>query len=98
LPGLKRLADAFVVLGLTEDSTPLAMPAAAAFRETTVDPAVRRVPRVTPAPPEIVPLATVEIADPSAALRRRAEIAANTTFGLPDAPIRPDPPRTRLPP
>jgi adenylate cyclase len=37
LPGLKRLADAFVVLGLTDQTDTLSMPDAAVFRETQVD-------------------------------------------------------------
>jgi hypothetical protein len=128
LPGLKRLSDAFIVLGLPAESGSLQMPGSSAFRETKVDAAVRKIPagtndaspaagtraakrvgRVTPAPPEIVPLARLDIADPLAVLRRRAELAADTAFGVPapresevgegtpDAPIRPKSP-LRLPP
>jgi class 3 adenylate cyclase len=105
LPGVKRLADAFVVLGLTAEAPPLAMPAASAFRETTVEAAVRSLPaptngphsatassgsmrsaRIVPEPPEIVPPGRVAIADPAAALRRRAEIAAQTAFGFTEPP------------
>jgi class 3 adenylate cyclase len=37
LPGIKRLVDAFIVLGLTKDTQTLTMPAAAAFKETQVE-------------------------------------------------------------
>jgi adenylate cyclase len=119
LPGLKRLSDAFVVLGLAAESTPLAMPGTSAFRETQVDAAVRgpsagtprpspavasrvakRVVRVTPDPPEIAPLVRLESSEALATQRRRAEMAADTAFGLPpprdvapvDTPIRAVPP------
>lgn len=46
LPGLKRLADAFIVLGLSRDSAgdDLTMPAAAAFKETKVEAKLYAVP------------------------------------------------------
>lgn len=44
LPGLKRLADAFIVLGITKESEPLSMPAAGAFKETHVQPAAGQSP------------------------------------------------------
>jgi class 3 adenylate cyclase len=114
LPGLKRLADAFIVLGLTQESAPLAMPAPGAFKETHVEAAVGGLPasgptasgvrtaapskpaRVTPPPPEIVPLPRIELADPLAALRsrRRAiENAAETAFGPRDSFLPEPPPR-----
>jgi class 3 adenylate cyclase len=96
LPGLKRLSDAFIVLGLTNDSATLTMPAPDAFKETQVDAAGRgaalpaatlqKIARFTPPPPEIVPLPRVELADPSAPLRPRRRPSANAdTFGLPES-------------
>jgi len=100
LPGLKRLADAFIVLGLTNETETLTMPAPGAFKETTVEPAVpgapgtpnappQRIARGSPAPPEITALPRVDLADPLAPLRPRrrlAERAANTAFALPESP------------
>jgi class 3 adenylate cyclase len=86
LPGLKRLADAFIVLGLTKESEPLHMPPPGTFKETTVDggapsavpvvpaaptKAVHSAPRVSPPPPEIAPLPRVGLADPLAPLAPR---------------------------
>jgi class 3 adenylate cyclase len=127
LPGIKRLVDAFIVLGLTKETQTLTMPAASAFKETQVtagaappagvDPArpilapsaasrTNAAPasapkpalRVTPPPPEIVPLPRIELADPSAPLRRRRPAdTGDAMFALPDgftrdtnAPIFPD--------
>jgi class 3 adenylate cyclase len=105
LPGLKRLTDAYVVLGLLRGDAPLAMPAAHVFRETAIEaPAAQR---AMPPPPEIAPLPRVELIDPAAPLtarRRLAESAADSAFALPDfrapsrfddaneGPIFPDPP------
>jgi class 3 adenylate cyclase len=47
LPGIKRLADAFIVLGLTQESAQLSMPAAGVFKETQVQTGSRGAP---PAP------------------------------------------------
>jgi class 3 adenylate cyclase len=64
LPGLKRLADAFIVLGLTKASEPLQMPAPGMFKETAIDgavvPAARPAPAspAAPPPPIAAPVAT----------------------------------------
>jgi class 3 adenylate cyclase len=106
LPGLKRLADAFIVLGLTKESEPLRMPAPGTFRETTVDGgSMSGAPRAAPpfSPPP------VESAAPSLPSRLRpgsAEPASGMAFALPelqglrhldgdDAPIYPEPPKPR---
>ena len=100
LPGLKRLVDACIVLGLTKEGAALTMPADAAFTETKVDPKVsvvqpvptpagsRRVARITPAPPDAPALPRIELADPAAPLRPRKradDSAGETAFGLPPA-------------
>jgi class 3 adenylate cyclase len=98
LPGLKRLADAYIVLGLLRESNTLSMPSAGTFRETRIEPSTaapsaaqpaqaRPVRRVTPPPPEIAPLPRVDLPDPTAPLqprRRQAELAAETAFALPE--------------
>jgi hypothetical protein len=86
LPGLKRLADAFIVLGFNGESEPLKMPAPGTFRTTTIDDEIKAgtdavaqtgtkaAPNASPPLPEIAP----------AARRRPAEIAAETAFALPE--------------
>jgi class 3 adenylate cyclase len=106
LPGLKRLADAFIVLGLTLETEPLQMPAPGTFKETTIAdaaaPAAPVKPRAAPLAPEAGPPARLERADPLAP-RRSAEVAGDSAFALPelgglrhfdadDAPIYPEPP------
>lgn len=89
LPGLKRLADAFIVLGLNKESAPLEMPAPHTFKETAVERKIpeSKTPRVSPEPPETAPLPRVELPDPRAPLGARrpaAEAAADAAFALPE--------------
>jgi adenylate cyclase len=104
LPGLKKLVDAFIVIGNLNEPEALRMPAPSVFRETAVEatePAsvVTRLDkprqvarRVAPPPPEIDSLPRVEIDDPLAPLaarRRLAEAAAASAFPLPEGARRP---------
>jgi class 3 adenylate cyclase len=93
LPGLKRLADAFIVLGFNKAAEPLEMPAPHTFKETTVDGGA-----TLPAPAATVPLQAAEVG-----VRRPPEAAAEEAFALPelrgarrfdddDKPIYPEPP------
>lgn len=89
LPGLKRLADAYIVLGLSGESEVLTMPAAKAFRETHVEakrvpakstalarrPVTARDPRISPEPPQPPALPRVDIKDPLAPMRPRKRAA-----------------------
>jgi class 3 adenylate cyclase len=96
LPGLKRLADAFIVLGITKEGEPLSMPAAGVFKETQVKPMSQSPPaakapsRVTPPPPEPAALPRVDLPDPLAPLQGRRRSAgpalgaAETVFALPE--------------
>jgi class 3 adenylate cyclase len=95
--GLKRLADAFIVLGLVDESEPLTIPAATAFTETTVQAKVSAVPgpaaqqgvrpaRVSPEPPEAPAMPRIELTDPLAPMRprKRTNEAADTLLGFPE--------------
>lgn len=128
LPGLKRLADAFIVLGLKKyDQDTLKMPDSDAFVETKIDepararattqaapPAaapLRAEARLTPPPPEVTPMPSVELPDPPQPLRPRRRVGTPSA-GLPasidlpelripryrsddEGPIMPDPPPPR---
>jgi class 3 adenylate cyclase len=96
LPGLKRLADAYIVLGVLHESDALAMPDAASFRQTKVDPlpaatalpkAAPVAPRVSPLPPDIPLMPRIELSDPTAPLKKRRrpiESAHDAAFALPE--------------
>jgi class 3 adenylate cyclase len=62
LPGLKRLVDAFIVVGLTKETETLTMPAAAAFKETQIDPGQPRATATPVATPTAKPVATPKAA------------------------------------
>jgi len=95
LPGLRRLADAFIVLGFNQDSEPLEMPAPHAFKETTVDGSVGlpTPPRAAPEPPVAVRrLATPTAADEAFTV---PELGGLRHFDADDEPIFPEPPVPR---
>ncbi len=78
LPGLKRLADAFIVVGFNAESQTLDMPSSAAFKETKVEAKLSavsatpaRVARISPAPPDAPALPLIERSDPLAPMRPR---------------------------
>ena len=95
LPGLKRLADAFIVLGFNQDSEPLEMPAPHTFKETTVDggAGLPAPPRAAPEPP----IAVRRLAAPTAADEAFAvpELGGLRHFDADDEPIFPEPPVPR---
>ena len=96
IPGLKRLVDACIVIGLKHESQSLTMPAEGAFTETRVDAKVSpvadpppvlvrtvRAPRLTPLPPDVPSMPLIELSDPLAPLRPRKR----ATEGVDDAPF-----------
>jgi class 3 adenylate cyclase len=93
LPGIKRLVDAFIVIGHINEPAPLRMPSSAAFKETAVaeEPADEPLPIARPIPqrvvrmsPEVVEAELLERLDdtqrPSRTRRRDAEAAADRAY------------------
>ncbi|GAC1401779.1 MAG: hypothetical protein NVSMB64_00510 [Candidatus Velthaea sp.] len=100
LPGIKRLADAFIVRGLVKaDRDNLALPQRP-FTQTTIEepappppeqaastPVAARRERTSPPPPEVTPVPRIELPDPPEPMRPRRRPAGQTTFDLPELRI-----------
>ncbi|GAC1597153.1 MAG: hypothetical protein NVS3B28_28920 [Candidatus Velthaea sp.] len=90
LPGIKRLADAYIVRGIAKgDSDTLALPerefARTSIEEPAVAPAVappKSKLRPSPPPPEVSPVPRIDLPDPPEALRPRPRPAGYTPFDL----------------